>query len=185
MTTLTAVDQLGGREVEQPGLVSQTLALMVDAGIFVGLTAGVGAAFGPLGPWLAGLPMFVIPYCWKRWHRSPGMALWGLYVYRQDAPDLPVGAWLGLLRFFLLLVAFWLACLFLLVSFFYAFDLALLRGVHPVDRSLGLRVVRYMAPPLAVDLVGRAFDRSAVFADVRATAMDPDRQPCDVHGNPD
>jgi hypothetical protein len=185
MATLTAVDHLGGREVEQPGLVSQTLALMVDATVYMGLTIGVEVAFGPLGPWLATPLIFLIPFCWKRWHRSPGMALWGLYVYRQEDPDRPIGLWLGLLRFVLLLVAFWFACLFLLVSLVYVVDIALLRGVHPIDSSLGVRVVRYKTPPVAADLVGHAFDHTAVFADLRMTEMDPDVQPRDVHGNPD
>jgi hypothetical protein len=185
MATLTAVDHLGGRDVEQPGLVSQTLAFMVDASTFFGLTIGIEAGFGPLGPWLGTPVLFLIPYCWKRWHRSPGMALWGLFVYRTADPDRPIGVWLGLLRFALLLLVFWLACLFLLVSLAYAVDIALLRGVHPVDSSLGLRVVRFKVAPPAVDLVGHAFDTAAVFADVRLTELDPDVQPRDTHGNPD
>jgi hypothetical protein len=186
MATLAEVDQLRGRPVEQPGLVSQTLAFIVDAAIFGGLCAAIEAVFGAVGYWVLTTPvLFLMPYCWRRWHRSPGMALWGLYVYRQDDPDRPIGIWLGVVRFFGLLFALWLACLFLLVSFVYFVDIALLRGVHPVDSALGLRVVRYTTPPVACDLVGHAFDTAAVFADLRLTEMEHETQPHDIHGNRD
>jgi len=185
MATVITVDQINGREVEQPGLVSQMLAFAVDFFIVGGLAAAIEAPLGELGYWVAGPVLFVMPYCWRRWHRSPGMALCGLYVYRTDDPDRPIGIWRGFVRFDLLIVALMAMLLFLMATLLAVFDLATLRGVNPVDSLLGLRVVRYKAPPAGVDLVGHAFDTAGVFADVRLTDMEPDAQPHDAHGNPD
>ena len=187
MATLADVDQLHGRPIEQPGLVSQTLAFFVDAAIVGLLSAGVQVVFGALGYWVLTAPVwFLMPYCWRRYHRSPGMALWGLNVYRVDDPDRPIGIWLGFLRFLGLLFAVWLGCLFLLASLAAFIDLAMLRGVHPVDRALGLRVVRYrQTPPVAADLVGHALDTIGVFSDLRLTNTEHETQPRNSLGNPD
>lgn len=185
MATLTTVDQIQGREVEQPGLVSQALAFAVDFFIVAGLAGAIEAALGELGWWISGPLLLVMPYCWRRWHRSPGMALWGLYVYRAEDSDRPVGIWRGFVRFYLLVIALMAMLLLLMASLLAVVDLAMLRGANPVDRALGFRVVRYKTPPVAVDLVGHALDTAAVFADVRMTDMDHETQPHDLHGNPD
>jgi len=138
-----------------------------------------------MGYWVTGPLLFLMPYCWRRWRRSPGMALWGLYVYRADEPERPIGIWRGFARFYLLVVALMAMLLFLMATLLAVVDLATLRGVNPVDSLLGLRVVRYKTPPAAVDLVGHAFDTAGVFAEVRLTDMEQEMQPRDVHGNAD
>lgn len=113
------------------------------------------------------------------------MALWGLYVYRADDPVRPIGMWRGFVRFYLLIVALMATLLFLMATLLAVFDLATLGGVNPVDSLLGLRVVRYKAPPAAIDLVGHAFDAAGVFAEAPLTELEPEAQPPDAHGNPD
>jgi hypothetical protein len=126
-----------------------------------------------------------MPYCWRRWHRSPGMAPWGLYLYRADDPGQPIGIWRAFVRFNLLILALMAMLLFLMASLLAVFDLAMLRGVNPVDSLLGLQVVRYKTPPTAIDLVGHAFDTAGVFAEVRLADIEHEVQPHDAHGNPD
>lgn len=147
MATHTTVDQMQGREVEQPGLGSQTLAFTVDLGIFAGLAAVFEIPLGGLGQRLSFPVFFVLPFFWRRWHRSPGMALRCLYVYRADDPERPIGLWRAFFRFYGSLIALMAVLLFLMPTLLVIVDLAKLHGVNPVDRALGLRVVRYKNPP--------------------------------------
>jgi hypothetical protein len=122
------------------------LAFIVDLGIFAGLVAAFEVPLGELGKWVRLPVLFVMPYCWRRWHRSPGMALWGRYVYRDEEPDRPTGIWRGFFRFYGLLIALTAMLLFLMASLATVVDIAMLRGMNPVDQTLGLRVVRYKTP---------------------------------------
>jgi len=121
-------------------------------------------------------------YCWKHYGRSPGMALWGLYLVR----DKPLPIRLGILRYLLLIG---IVCFFLLVAVTALWRtwqaVAQLHHQNPVDEMLGIRVVRYEIPPPGRSTVERALDRLALFANLRTTDIDDDAQPHDWRGERD
>jgi hypothetical protein len=170
--------------VELVGVIVQVLSLLVDLALMVAVAVPLQIALGPAGPWVSGVVWFVPPAFWRIYGRSPGMALFGLYLVRLKRDDaVTPSVLLGFVRL-------WLQCLTLVVLPF-AFTgagMALLAGTWPIlpaDRLLRVRVFRYrLLAPRARTRMERLLDAIGIFSSVRLTSTD-DPEPCDAFGRPD
>jgi len=170
--------------VELVGVTVQVLSLVVDLAVMVAVAVPFQMVLGPAGPWVSGVAWFLPPIFWRIYGRSPGMALFGLYLVRlkrDDAVRPPV-----LLGF----VRLWLQCLTLvLLPFaFTGAGMALLAGTWPIlpaDRLLRMRVFRYrLLAPRGRTRLERLLDAVGIFSGVRLTSSD-EQEPHDAFGRPD
>jgi hypothetical protein len=170
--------------IELAGVTVQALALVVDLALMVGLSVAMQAALGGVGWWLSGIVWFLPPLMWRLYGRSPGMALFGLYLVRMLQRD---AVRPSVIRGF---VRLWLQLLTLTLLPFatVGIDLALFAAswpVLPADRLLRIRVFRYcLLAPAGQSRVERLLDRMAVLSGLRARG-EAERQPRDSLGLPD
>jgi hypothetical protein len=170
--------------VELVGVIAQVLSLFVDLALMVGLAVPLQIALGPVGSWVSGVVWFMPPIFWRIYGRSPGMALFGLYLVwlkRDDAvrPSVLLG-----------FVRLCLQCLTLVLLPFAVTGagMALLAGTWPIlpaDRLLRVRVFRYrLLAPAGRTRAERVLDAIGAFSGVRLTSTD-EREPRDVFGRAD
>jgi hypothetical protein len=170
--------------VELVGVIVQVVSLFVDLALMAGLTIAMQSALGPAGPWVSGVVWFLPPIFWRIYGRSPGMALFGLYLVRLKRDDaVRPSVLLGFVRLWLQLLT-----LVLLPFAFTGGGMALLASrwpILPVDRLLGVRVFRYrlLAPP-GRTRVERGLDAIGIFSGVRLTSTG-EREPRDSFGRAD
>ena len=170
--------------VELVGVSVQAMSLFVDLALMVAVAIPLQIALGPSGPWVSGVAWFVPPAFWRVYGRSPGMALFGLYLVRLKRDDaVRPSILLGFVRL-------WLQCLTLVLLPF-AFTgggMALFATTWPIlpaDRLLRVRVFRYrLLPPRGRTRVERLLDGIGIFSGVRLTSTD-DQKPRDGFGRPD
>ena len=170
--------------VELAGVTVQLLSLVADLALILGLAIPLQIVLGPAGPWVSVVAWFVPPAFWRLYGRSPGMALFGLYLVRlkgEDAvrPSVLLGSvrlWVHCLTLVLLPFAFTMGGMALLTSAW---------PILPADRLLRMRVFRYrlLAPP-GQTRVERVLDGLAIFSGVRLTSTD-EREPRNALGQPD
>lgn len=161
----------------------QGLALLADVILMTGLAFLASLAPGPVAAAIGGVLWLGVPVLWRLYGRTPGMALFGLYLVhlsRDDAvhPSIPRGiARVLLLCLTVMLVPFARSGRVLAV-------LATTWPILPADRLLSIRVFRYrlVAPP-GRTRVDRVLDRLGIFASVDRIASE--RQPRDAFGRPD
>jgi len=135
------------------GAIRQWIAVYVDLLIFI--------AFTPLsllpsswqfltGPLQTFPPLYIAALMWNRLGWTPGLWLVGgrLVHVREDKYE-PVGIWRGMTRYTLMFFVAFIGPVLFAISFFrMAVVLFLTRRVLPMDRMLGLRLLKAECDPL-------------------------------------